>query len=198
MLRQLLRLTVCFVLISSGVFQSLLVDANQARARAGSQSIADPRRVPLYDGMVSFVPPPEFSQLSAEIVALKFPEAKGPGIVYGNTRTTVSIAITFPPQRALRPEQLPAFKTFMESLLEKQKKGLEWVKKELVVVNGQQWIHFEFISQAVDTKIHNHIYVTSLDERMLVFNFNATVEEYDAYKDALDRSKESIQIKVKQ
>lgn len=146
---------------------------------------------------MSFVPPRDFSRLSEEIVAVKFPDAKGPGIFYGNSRTTVSIAITYPPQRMLRPEQLPAFKSFLESTLEKQKKGLEWLTKEIVEVNGQKWIHLEFISQAIDTKIHNHMFLTSLDERMLLFNFNSTVEAYDAHKDALLTSKDSIKIEAK-
>lgn len=92
---------------------------------------------------------------------------------------------------------MPDFKSFMESFIEKQKKGLQWLRKEFIEINGQGWIHFEFISQAVDTKIHNHLYLTSMDERVLMFNFNATIEEYDGYKDALERSKDSIQIKVK-
>lgn len=199
MLRHILRFAVC-VLISCGVLQGFLVCAKQdgspVRGSAQSKS-ADTRRVTLYDGMVSFEPPPEFSRLSEEIVAAKFPEARGPGIVYGNSRTTVSIAITYPPERMLRPEQLPDFKTFMESFLEKQKKGMQWLKKEFVEINGQRWIHFELISQAVDTKIHNHMYLTSLDERVLLFNYNSTVEEYDSYKEALERSKNSIQIEVK-
>jgi len=199
MLRHVLRSTVC-ILISCGVLQSFPVRAGQDgnTVRGGAQSGgADTRRVALYDGAVSFVPPQEFSRMSEEVVAAKFPEAKGPGIVYGNTRTTVSIAITYPPQRGLRPEQLPDFKSFMESFIEKQKKGIEWLRKEFVEINGQRWIHFEFISQAVDTKIHNHMYLTSTDERVLMFNFNATSEEYDGYKDALERSKDSIRIEVK-
>ena len=165
---------------------------------APTLGIADTQRVALFDGMVSFAPPPEFSRLSEEIITAKFPEAKGPAIVYGNSRTTVSIAITYPPQRVLRPEQLPELKTFLESFIEKQKKDLQWLRKEFVQINGRRWIHFEFISQAVDTKIHNHMYVTSLEERMLTFNFNSTIEEYDEYKDLLERSKDSIQIEVKQ
>ena len=199
MLRQILRFAVCILILCS-ILQSFPVCAKQDGnpVRGGSQSSsADTRRVALYDGMVSFVPPQEFSRVSEEIISVKFPEAKGPGIVYGNSRTTVSIAITYPPQRALRPEQMPDFKSFMESFIEKQKKGLQWLRKEFIEINGQGWIHFEFISQAVDTKIHNHLYLTSMDERVLMFNFNATIEEYDGYKDALERSKDSIQIKVK-
>ena len=199
MLRHIVRFAFCSILISGVVLQSFPVCAqDKSPARAGSQSeTADPRRVALYDGVVSFVPPEEFSLLSEEIVSIKYPEAKGRGIVYGNSRTTVSIAITYPPPRVLRPEQLTEFKAFMEPVIEKQKPGLEWLKKEFVEVNGQRWIHFEFISPAVDTKIHNHMYLTSLDDRMLVFNFNSTIAEYEGYKDALAKSKESIQVNVK-
>ncbi len=85
----------------------------------------------------------------------------------------------------------------MESFIEKTKTGVRWFRKEMVKQNGQRWIHFEFTSRAVDTTIHNYMYLTLLDERLLLFNFNATVEEYDKYKEALERSRDSIRIEVK-
>lgn len=197
MIMPILRLLVC-VLVSCGVLHGFPIGNQQGGnpVRRGAQvTSTDTRRVTLYDGMVSFVPPEGFSRLSEQAIATKFPEAKGPGIVYGNSRATVSIAITSPPQRMLRAEQLPAFKTFMESFIEKEKRDVQWSRKEFVEINAQRWIHFEFLSLAVDTRIHNEMYLTSVDERMLLFNFNATVEEYAGYKDALERSKDSIQIK---
>lgn len=196
-----LRFSVC-VLILCGLLQSSPISAQSGqepvRGEAQSKSSestksTETQRVALYDGLVSFVPPEGFSRMSDEVVAAKFPEAKGPGIVYGNDRTTVSIAITFPARKGLSLEQLPEFKTFMESQLEKQKRHLKWLQKELVEINGRQWIHLELLSAAIDTTIHNHVYITSLDQRMLMFNFNATIEEYEKHKDALEKSKDSIQ-----
>jgi hypothetical protein len=196
-----LRFSVC-VLIWCGLLQSFPIAArpSQEPVRADAQAKSsepaqnpETGRVVLHDGLVSFVPPAGFAPMPAEVIAVKFPDAKGPAVVYGNKETTVSIAITFPPQRVLSPEQLPEFKTFMESLIAKQKKDLKWLQKELVEINGRSWIHFEFTCAAIDTTIHNHMYITSLDERMLAFNFHATVGDYEKYQDALEKSKDSIQ-----
>jgi hypothetical protein len=144
--------------------------------------------------MVSFVPPEGFSLMPDDVFAVRFPHhKKGSAVVFANSETTVSIWITFPPERVLRPEQLPWFKTYMESVLPKEKKDLKWLQKELVEINGRPWIHFEFLSAALDTTIHNHLYITSLDQRGLGFNFTSTVEDYAAHKDALEKSKDSIQ-----
>jgi hypothetical protein len=162
---------------------------------AASQVFAGTARVELYGGTVSFVPPEGFSRLSDELVAAKFPAAQPGTIVYGNDRATVSISITHPPQQVLEPQQLPQFKPVMESFLEKQSKGLEWVKREIVEAGGRKWIHFELVTLAIDTKIHNHMYLTSRDNRMLIFNFNAPVDQYDAHRDALEQSRKSIVLK---
>jgi hypothetical protein len=162
---------------------------------AASPLFAQAGRVELYDGTISFVPPAGFSQLSEKVVAAKFPAAQPGTIVYGNERATVSISITHPPQRALTPEQLPEFKTFMESMLEGQSKGLQWVKKDIVQSGDRKWIHFEFVTTAIDTKIHNLMFVTVRDERMLAFNFNAPVAQFEANREALEQSRGSIRLK---
>jgi hypothetical protein len=191
-----------YVLILCGLLQSLTITAkpSQEPLRRDAQSKStepakntDAERVVLYDRLVSFVPPAGFSKLPDDVVADRYREVMQPTIIYGNDERAVSIWITFPPQRVLSPEQLPEFKTYMEPVLEKQKKDLKWLRKELVEINGRRWIHFEFLSAAQDATIHNHLYITSLDERALAFNFNVTTEDYEKYKDALEKSKDSIQ-----
>ena len=196
-----LRFSVC-VLILCGLLQSFPISAKPGHepVRADAQSKSsestkstETQRVALYEGMVSFVPPEGFSLMPDEAIAIKFPDAKRPTIIYSNSETTVAITISFPSQRGLSPEQLPELKTFMVSELPKRKKDLKWLQQELVEINGRRWIHLEFLSAAIDATIHNHMYITSLDERVLLFNFNAPVEDYAAYKDALEKSRDSIQ-----
>jgi len=39
------------------------------------------------------------------------------------------------------------------------------------------------------------MYLTSRDDRMLVFNFNAPIEEYDAHRDGLEQRRKLIVLK---
>lgn len=62
------------------------------------------------------------------------------------------------------------------------------------MIDNVRWIQLEFISSAIDTDIHNDAYFTSFDGKMLGFNFNSTVEQYDASSAELRQSRDSITI----
>ena len=178
-------------------FCLLICGASHAQTAAPSTSNVEPRRVSLYDGIVSFVPPEGFTPPSEEVIRRKFPNATSPASVYANARTTTSIAVSYHPAQALTPDQLPEFKSFMKSMFDKQQPGLEWLKDELVEINGVRWVHFEIVTAAVDAKIHNDMLFTSVDQRMLLFNFNSTLSEYAKYEAALARSRASIRVTSK-
>lgn len=82
----------------------------------------------------------------------------------------------------------------MEQTLPRMVPGLTWLAREIVEINRTRWVHFELTSHAIDTDIHNHMYMTSFDGKLLGFNFNSTIAQYEKYKDALARSRNSIRI----
>jgi hypothetical protein len=149
--------------------------------------------VSLANGRVSFEPPPGFRPMTEEMIRFKFPRGNPPTHVYANDKLNVSVAITFSPQ-PLSPTQLPELRAAMEQTLPRMVPGLKWLAREVVEINGTPWVHFELTSHAIDTDIHNHMYMTSLDGRLLGFNFNSTIGQYERYKDALTESRNSIRI----
>jgi hypothetical protein len=142
---------------------------------------------------VSFVPPAGFRPMTEEMIRFKFPRGNPPQQVYANEKMSVSVAITFSPQ-VLSPRQLPDLKSAMEQTLPGLVPGLAWLAREIVEINGVEWVHFELTSHAIDTDIHNHMYMTSFNGKMLGFNFNSTIAQYETYKEELARSRESIRI----
>lgn len=150
-------------------------------------------RVSLADGRVSFVLPPGFRAMTDAEIKFKFPRGNAPQYVYANERLNVSIAITFSPQ-ALTPGRLSELKAAMEQMLPRTIPGLTWLTREIEEINGRDWVHFEMTSSAIDTDIHNEMLFTAFDGRMLGFNFNATVALHGQYKDALQKSRDSIRI----
>lgn len=152
------------------------------------------KRVYLAEKQVSFVPPAGFTPMTAEEIALKFPSGSNqPQYVYANERRSVSIAITFSPAE-ISPEQLPELKKFLPKFLEQVRPGIKWITQDFTVINKIRWLQLEFISRAIDTNIHNDAYFTSFNGKMLGFNFNSTVEQYDAVSDQLSKSRNSITI----
>ena len=149
--------------------------------------------VPLLDGQLSFDTPLGFRAWTVEEIAQKYPNARPPQHVYANERGTVSIALTHS-ETAVAPAQLSRLQLAMEQLLPRTIPGLEWIAREMLEINGQPWVHFELTSFAVDTDIHNHMYLTSLDGRMLGVNMNSTVSEYDVSRDVLARSRDILRV----
>lgn len=166
---------------------------------AQTQTPASPttttQRVYLAGKRVSFVPPAGFTAMTPEEIDFKFRSgANKPQHVYANKRRTVSVAITFS-QARISPEQLPELKNFLPKFLEQVRPGIKWITQDFTVINNVRWIQLEFISRAIDTNIHNDAYFTSFDGKMLGFNFNSTVEQYDAVNVELRKSRDSIIIR---
>lgn len=153
------------------------------------------KRVYLAGKRVSFVPPAGFTAMTPQEIAVKFPNRGGnpPQHVYANERRSVAVAITFSPAR-VAPEQLPELKNFMPQFLERAMPDIQWITKDFAAINNVRWIQLEFISRAIDTNIHNDTYFTSFEGKMLGFNFNSTVKQYEAMKAELHKSRDSIMI----
>lgn len=152
------------------------------------------KRVYLAGRRVSFVPPANFTAMTPEEITLKFPSSGNqPQYVYANQRRSVSVAITFSPAK-VSPQQLPELKNFLPKFLEQVKPNIEWITQDFTMIDNLRWIQLEFISRAIDTNIHNDAYFTSFDGKMLGFNFNSTVEQYDALSAELRQSRDSITI----
>ena len=188
-----------FHLVLWSFIQCFPVLAHSPQAAPKPQSQATARlgdTVSLFNGKVSFSPPAEFEKMTDDLILKKYPELNLPRVAFSNVETTVSVLVAFAEERNLRPEQLPQFKEFMTSTLEKAIPELHWLKKELEEINGRSWIHLEYISRRFGSReVHNDAYITSLDNRMLLFNFNATVTEFEKSKDILQRSRATIAIK---
>ncbi len=150
-------------------------------------------RIYIRDRRISFIPPKGFTAMSQAEILRKYPGVRPPQYAFGNPRRSVSVAITIA-DAEIQPEELPAFKRFMENFMEKSVPGLEWHDRDLLSLNGLTWIRLDFTSKAIDTDIRNDMYLTSWQGKMLGFNFNTTVELATAVRDELVKSRDSIRI----
>jgi hypothetical protein len=172
----------------------LLAALSGARAHAQEDTA---ERVQLRDGRISFVPPAGFKPMSKEAIAFKFGRngaAYAPELVYSNEAQNVSVAVTFGGS-GLREAELDELKKFLETQLGRSLPGLEWIEREIVTRDGRRWMHLRLKAAAIDTGIFNDIYGTVFDGRLLMFNFNSTVAQYEKHKESLHRSAQTITVK---
>lgn len=176
-----------------------LTSANSLRVNRqhhSQENTASGEKVSLFGGKVLLSPPAEFVKMTDELIAKKFPEVNVPRVAFANAEGTVSVFVGFAEERNLRPQQLPEFKEFMISTLERAIPGIRWLTKDFVEIDGRRWVHLEYISRREGSReVHNDVYITSLENRMLFCNFNSVTSEYEKFKGALQRSKESIVVK---
>ena len=151
-------------------------------------------RVQIGDGRVSFIPPAGFKPLTKEQINLKFARGHPPQYVFANETGAVSVAITFSPAR-MAPEQLAEYGDAMEQMLPRMIPGMELINREFVTIDGRKWLHLEFESNAIDTDIHNHMYMTSFSGKALIFGFNSTIKDYPEVKDKLLESAKTIRLR---
>lgn len=142
---------------------------------------------------VSFIPPAGFTPMSEIEIRHKFPSQRPPQYVYANRDRTVTIAITFS-QAALSPDQLEQLKVAMEDALQKVIK--QWGTRDITSINGVQWVRLESTTEAVEKNslIHNDMYLTSYNGKMLGFNFNSTARVDKQFRQSLLQSVQTIQI----
>ena len=140
---------------------------------------------------LSFDAPDGFKPVPADLVAAKWKEP--PAFVVGTERATTTIAVDLK-TTAVRPDQVPEMEKAMEGMMPRLMPGLQWIRHDMVTLNGRPWAELEMTTVAHDTGIHNILLATSWQGRMLILNFNSTTGEFPTYEAALRKSIESVRI----
>ena len=124
---------------------------------------------------VNVLIPDGFTKMSDEMLATKYPTANRPSTVYTNERGTVNIAFNHTANN-ISPSQLPDLHKQLDASIRLAQPKAQWMFSGFQNYSGRKWVQLEFVSQAVDTKIHNMMIATSASNRMLVISFNCTDE----------------------
>lgn len=146
--------------------------------------------ITLAKGAITFEVPEGFTALDKEEVELKFPSSRAPRYVMGNEKRSVTVAFDFKPFGSggkANDSVLPKLQEVYEGSLPRLIPGLEWIKKEIVEINGKQWLCMELTSSAVDTDIHNMMLITTYEGDLFMANFNSTKREFPEVEKELRR-----------
>ena len=162
-------------------------------AFAAAATADEGETIALFEGRLSFALPDGFAVMSPEIAKVKYPNANRPRYIYANKKTTTSIAVNTM-EAKLTDAQLPEFRDFMEKTMTRMIPGCTVLERDVITLNGQRWARLEFMSNAIDTDIHNVLLIAALDGQPVMFNFNSTKEEFPLIENTLTKSMNSIRI----
>ena len=156
-------------------------------------SFARAEPVNIHDTKVTFEPPPGFKPVPKEIIDLKWPNNRAPQYVVGNESASTTVAYDLKPNRIPQDKLGEVQETFTR-LFDRLIPGIEWKKNEIIEHSGQKWLFMEMTSRAIDTDIHNILFVTGYQGKMLIFNFNSTKDEFSKFEKDLRASLKSIKL----
>jgi hypothetical protein len=128
-------------------------------------------RIDVLEKRVSLNMPTTFSEMSKDVMKVKYPANNRPTQVYTNPETTVNFAFNYTVNK-IADNQLDAFSQQMKSMLANFSPKISKVE-----VNGQKAVLFDFVTPAADTEIHNLMLAMSVNGRLLLTTFNTTKEQ---------------------
>lgn len=128
-------------------------------------------------GRASLSIPNALKPMSAGMLAAKYPSINRPQKAWSNPRGTISIAVSTNARARIKPSDLTRLRPALQSVLLRSKPGLKFSKNEIVSLGGARWIHYEFVSQAIDSKIYNDVYFTSVNNQLFGVTFNTTLAQ---------------------
>src|SRR5690606_13811556 len=130
------------------------------------------RTASLYDGKLKIAIPASFTEMSADKIIIKYPNAGNrPNIVFTNEMASVNVAFT---KIAMPTEQedLPDVKIVLSKQL--QAANPMNFQSRIEKINGADYVIFEFESKSVVSNIYNLMFATDVDGELVVGTFNCT------------------------
>lgn len=137
--------------------------------------------------------PVDFKLMSDEEILVKYSRASStPQEAYSNSSGTISLAFNHT-SNALSPLDLPDFRQSFARQF-KSTLGIDFIGSSMKKINGRDFATLEFISPAMDSKIYNLMFLTSLDDRLLICTFNCTENEMEKWKSTSQKIMNSIKV----
>ncbi len=131
--------------------------------------------VVVLDGELALLIPDGFAVMDEETLKVKYPGANRPALVYSNNAGSINVAIKYTQDR-VAADQLTALHKEIDASVRRQVSGATWLFSGFQHINARKWMQLEFVSPALDTRIHNIMVATSVNQRMMLVSFNVTEE----------------------
>jgi hypothetical protein len=146
------------------------------------------------NGKVTLLTPKSFGPMPKAILEAKYPSSRRPTEVLSDSTGGVSLAFNHT-RNPLTPDQVQEAHASMSKMFHNMYPSAKWIRDETMDRNGHNFMVFELVTPAVDTKIHNIMYGTSVDNRLLLISFNTTLEQSGQWLPIGKKIMESISIK---
>ncbi|KLV05494.1 hypothetical protein ABT56_10990 [Photobacterium aquae] len=146
------------------------------------------------NGRVSLLIPQQFTQMPDDILEIKYPSSRRPTEVLSDDSGSISLAFNHT-NTVMESSDIPEFHHAISKMFHNLYPSAKWFRDEIIERNGRIFIVLELITPAMDTEIHNIMYGTSVDGRLLFIAFNTTIEQSKKWLPIGRKVMESLTIK---
>lgn len=146
------------------------------------------------NGRVSLLIPQQFTQMPDDILEIKYPSSRRPTEVLSDDSGSISLAFNHT-NTVMESSDIPEFHRAISKMFHNLYPSAKWFRDEIIERNGRKFIVLELITPAMDTEIHNIMYGTSVDGRLLFIAFNTTIEQSKEWLPIGKKVMESLTIK---
>lgn len=159
----------------------------------GSAQAEELRERVALNGRVTLLAPGNFTPLPENLLKSKYPSEWRPSEVLSNESGSVNLAFNHASGEI--PDDVDVLREGLSEPFHKIYAEAEWLRDEVVEVNGRKFVQFEMITRSLDGDIHNILYMTPLDGRLLLISFNTTMDEAPRWLEIGRRMLQSIKIR---
>ncbi|MEM7782739.1 MAG: hypothetical protein AAF623_05240 [Planctomycetota bacterium] len=132
--------------------------------------------------------------MSKEILEVKYPSSRRPTEVLSDPTSGVSIAFNHT-KTPMMLSQIEEGHRSISKMFHRLYPSAKWIRDETITQNGRKFMVLELVTPAIDTKIHNIMYGTSVDGRFLLVAFNVTTEQANEWLPVGKQIMKSIEVK---
>lgn len=127
--------------------------------------------VSLLSSKVKILAPNKLSSMSDQMWASKYHKRARPILVLTDEYGEVNLIADMTEQPA-NENQIESFKDSQIQQLRKSRPDLAIIDDGVKIINGKKVGYFKFITQAIDQKVFNYYFFTTVNEKILLFSFN--------------------------
>jgi hypothetical protein len=192
------------MILSTVMFCLIIVGCSGAKDGAATDNSKDKKqfviageKVELKD--VELVPdrleiaiPSTFNKMSEDMKKMKYPNPNPPSLVYTNAQGSTNIAFS-QMQAAVKDEQIVQFKDGLKRSIKTNAK--EWYNDGVTKINGKNIAYLEFLSEAANEKIYNHMMLMELDNKLVIMSFNCLEKDKQDWKPVVKEIMNSLKSK---
>ena len=134
-----------------------------------------------FDGY-SIKVPTNMSLMSEDMKSIKYPSDNAPKFVYTNDDGSINLNVENN-EVELSNEQIIEYTKQMEKILGSlgEVKSVEYFERD-----GRQIGEIKVVTQAIDSKIFNHMILFSINNKLKIVSFNCTINHYNEFEQVSD------------